>query len=58
MKTRRVSRAGSEAENVAQQHAQPPIPVEDRRPDPGGLQQPGLPAAEAAARRVPELRDL
>jgi ribonuclease-3 len=32
--------------------------VEDRRPDPGGLQQPGLPAAEAAARRVPELRHL
>ena len=57
-KTRRTSRAGSEAENVAQQHAQPPFPVEDRRSHAGGLQQPGLPAAEAAARRVPELRHL
>jgi len=29
--------------------------VEDRRPDVGALQQSGLPRAEVAARRLPEL---
>jgi ribonuclease-3 len=32
--------------------------MEDRRPEPGALQQPGMPRAEVAARRVSELRHL
>ena len=55
-RSRRSSRGCSEAEDVAQQHAPPPVAVEGCGPHPGGVR--ALPRAEAAAHRVPELRHL
>ena len=55
-RSRRSSRGCSEAEDVAQQHAPPPVAVEGCGPHPGCVR--ALPGAEAAAHRVPELRHL
>jgi hypothetical protein len=53
---RRTGRGRSQAQDVAQQHAQPPRELEGRRADPRHLRP--LPRAQAPARRVPDLRYL
>src|SRR5882757_11167574 len=54
--TRRSSRGRPEAEDVPLEHPCSPFPVEGHRADPGRVQQPGLPGAEAPARGLPHLR--
>jgi len=53
---KRASRGRTQAEDLAQQHAQPPCTVEGLGADPRPLRP--LPGAEAAAHRVPDVRHL
>src|SRR4051812_38642005 len=53
---RRASRGRSEAEDVAQQHPLAPFAVEDQCADARVV--PALPAGQAAAHGLPDLRDV
>src|SRR4051812_43550822 len=52
---RRSSRGRPEAEDVAIEHALPPVPVEGDPCPAGGLPQPCLPCTQAAAGGLPDL---